>query len=103
MGFFESFEEFLAKYPEGKYAANAYYWMGEIYGFQGDTNKAEAQFLMLIQSFPDDRKTIDGRFKLGKLLFEQGDYTGAREQLDIVAASNTETANLAKAFIRDNL
>ena len=98
-----AFEEFLAKYPEGKYAANAYYWMGEIYGFQGDTNKAEAQFLMLIQSFPDDRKTIDGRFKLGKLLFEQGDYTGAREQLDIVAASNTETANLAKAFIRDNL
>ncbi len=98
-----AFEAFLAKYPQGKYAANAYYWMGEIYGFQGDSDKAEAQFLMLIQAFPDDRKTIDGRFKLGKLLFEQGDYTGAREQLDIVAASNTETANLAKAFIRDNL
>ena len=98
-----AFEQLLAKYPSGQYAANAYYWMGEIYGYQGDTVNAKAQYRVLISQFSNDRKTIDGRFKLGKLLFAEGDRDGAREQLDIVAASNTETANLAKAFIRDNL
>lgn len=98
-----AFEQLLAKYPSGQYAANAYYWMGEIYGYQGDTVNAKAQYRVLISQFGDDRKTVDGRFKLGKLLFAEGDRDGAREQLDIVAASNTETANLAKAFIRDNL
>jgi len=98
-----AFETLLANYPNGKYAANSHYWMGEIYGYEGDTEGAKQQFNTLIQRFPDSRKAVDGRFKLAKLLFQEGDLEGARAQLQIVVASNTETAKLAEAFIRDNL
>jgi len=98
-----AFESLLEKYPNGKYAANSYYWMGEIYGHEGDTARAKQQFNTLIERFPDSRKAIDGRFKLAKLLFQDGDLDGARAQLQIVVDSNTETAKLAEAFIRDNL
>jgi len=96
------FTNLVAKYPNGKYTANAYYWLGEIYLLQNNLPQAENAFAMVTQNFPIHRKAADASFKLGKVYHQMGQTDKARNLLQQVANGNSSAAPLARAYLSDN-
>lgn len=103
-----AFQQFQRDYPDGKYAANAYYWLGELYLVKDppDLESSRQAFAMLISQYPDNSKAADALYKLGKVQFMKGNREKAREYLDLVirqySSSNSTVANLARDFIAEN-
>jgi len=95
-------QEHLARYPDGRYAGNAVYWLGEIYLLKNDLEQSRQWFVQLIDNYPSHRKVPDGKFKLGKVYHLMGNDNQAKTLLNEVAASNSDAASLAKAYLQDN-
>ncbi|MBO4300247.1 MAG: tol-pal system protein YbgF [Desulfovibrio sp.] len=73
------FQSFLQSYPEGRYAANAEYWIGEGYYAQGNYKDALAQFEKVNARYPRHHKNADALLKTGMTLSKMGDKAGAAE------------------------
>ena len=97
-----AFSDLLIDYPEGKYAANAHYWLGEIFLLKGDLESARQWFTRLLDGFPGHRKVPGAQFKLGKVYHLLGDKEKSRVLLDSVAATRSDAARLAKKYIEQN-
>jgi len=93
----------LQDYPQGRYAANAQYWLGETYLLKGDLAQANKWFTQLINEYPGHNKVPDAKFKLGKVYDMQGDKVKARQMLEDVAQSGSSAAGLAKDYINNKL
>lgn len=98
----EAFKAHLQAYPQGEYASNSYYWLGEIYLLKDNLPEAQRWFSDLLAEFPDSRKVPDAQFKLGKVYHLLGDNTRAEELLKIVASSNSDASRLAQRYLQDN-
>lgn len=96
-------QEHLNTYPNGRYSANAVYWLGEIYLLKNDLEQARQWFTRLMTDYPKHRKVPDGKFKLGKVYHLLGNDDQARALLNEVAATSTDAAPLARDYLRDNL
>ena len=59
------FADFLARHPNGLYAPNALYWLGESYYVTENYPLAAEQFRALIERYPAHDKTPGGMLKLG--------------------------------------
>ncbi|MGQ9427276.1 tol-pal system protein YbgF [Gilvimarinus sp. F26214L] len=94
--------EHLAQYPDGRYAANAHYWLGQIYFVQGKMEEARQSFGQVVEDYPDHNKAPEARYKLGQVYFRLGDKTQAKALLEEVAAGGSDSAPLAKNFLRQN-
>lgn len=103
-----AFTQFLQRYPDGEYAANAHYWLGELYLVlePPDLESARQSFALLLSQYPDNSKAPDALYKLGKVQFLKGNREKAREYLDQVitlySGSNTAVVKLANDFIDQN-
>jgi len=97
-----AFRKHIATYPGGEYAANAYYWLGQIYFTQGQLDLAQEQFAELLKNYPDHRKVPDTKFALGKVYFQQGKKAEAKKLIQDVAQGDSRAAALAKTFLQDN-
>jgi tol-pal system protein YbgF len=97
-----AFRKHIALYPNGDLAANAYYWMGQIYLTQGQLDLAQEQFVMLLKTYPNHRKVPDAKFALGKVYFQQGNKTEAKKMIQEVSQGDSNAAALAKTFLQDN-
>ena len=93
----------LETYPESPFAANAHYWLGEIYLLQGDTELARQAFTNIVERHADHPKAMDSRFKLGKIYFQLGEVDRARNLLEQVAQSPGGAAAKARNFLDKNL
>lgn len=104
----EAFKQFLQDYPDGKYAPNANYWLGELYLVitPQDLEAARRAFTMLLEQYPDNSKIPDTLYKLGRVYFLKGNPSKAREYLDRVVGdygdSGSSAVNLARDFIAEN-
>lgn len=104
----DAFQQFLRNYPDGKYAPNAHYWLGELYLVvqPQDLESSRQAFTLLLDQYPDNPKAADAMFKLGKVQFLKGNREKAREYLDRVirdyGSSNSSAVKLAQAFIDEN-
>lgn len=74
------FRNFLQKYPNGKYTANADYWIGECLYAQGKYQDALSQFQNINSSFPRHHKNADALLKAGMSLTKIGDNSGAQQK-----------------------
>lgn len=94
------FQEFLQKYPSGRYAANADYWIGECLYAQGKYQDALARFNAVNATFPTHHKNADALLKAGLTLSRLGDSAGAREKYRAVLVSfpNSEAAGRVRAM-----
>ena len=63
-------QAFIKAYPEGPYVANAHYWLGELYGVNGEYEKALEEFQIVINDFSDSSKLSSAQYKLG-VTYEQ--------------------------------
>ena len=93
----------LETYPGSPFAANAHYWLGEIYLLQGDTEFARQAFTNIVERHADHPKAMDSRFKLGKIYFQLGEVDRARNLLEQVAQSPGGAAAKARNFLDKNL
>ena len=94
-------DAYLQKYPEGKYADNAQYWLGEIYLLQESFDRAELAFSHLIQRFPKSDKRSDALYKLGQVNDRLGNDAKAKTYLQRVIKEypNTASARLADVYL----
>jgi tol-pal system protein YbgF len=104
----QAFQQFQRNYPDGKYAPNAYYWLGELYLVvqPPDLESSRQAFTMLLSQYPDNSKAPDALYKLGKVQYMKGNREKAREYLDQVirryGSTNSSAVKLAKDFIAEN-
>ena len=59
------FKEYLKSFPDGEYAANSQYWIGESYYSQGKYEDALAEFDKVITGYPTGNKVPDAMLKKG--------------------------------------
>ena len=103
-----AFQQFLQRYPDGEYAANAHYWLGELFLVKQppDLEASRQSFALLLSQYPDNSKAPDALYKLGKVQFLKGNREKAREYLDQViklyGGTNNASVKLAKDFIAQN-
>ncbi|NOS89561.1 MAG: tol-pal system protein YbgF [Methylococcaceae bacterium] len=77
----EQFKSYLSTYPEGAYANNAQYWLGEAYRVKQDNDAARLAFNTVINNYPNGSKVPDALLKLGYLEIELKNISKAREYL----------------------
>ena len=97
-----AFTQHLENFPQGKYAANAHYWLGEIYLLKNDLEAARQWFTRLLDGFAGHRKEPDAKYKLGKVYDLLGDKAKAKVLLEEVAASGTDASRLARSYLQQN-
>lgn len=84
-------------YPNGEYADNAYYWLGETYKIKQDADASRAAFEHLLNNYPTSPKVPDAMLKLGFLELEQNNPDKARELFNTILKkyAGSSAANLA--------
>jgi tol-pal system protein YbgF len=102
-----AFNAFLKKYPAGRYAPNAHYWLGELYLVTdpADPEASRQAFMLLLNQYPNNAKVPDALYKLGKVYFIKGNRDQSREYLNRVIREYPDhpAARLAGDFIDQNL
>lgn len=104
----QAFLQFQRNFPAGKYAPNAYYWLGELYLViqPQDLESSRQAFTMLLSQYPDNSKAPDALYKLGKVQFMKGNREKAKEYFDQVisryGSTNSSAVQLARDFLAQN-
>ncbi|HHW4679342.1 MAG TPA: tol-pal system protein YbgF [Xylella sp.] len=94
----ELFLSFLQLYPNGIYAPNALYWLGESYYEMHDFVSAESQFRSLISRYPTHDKASGGLLKQALCQANQGHAADAEHSLEQVLSKypSSDAARLAQ-------
>ena len=97
----------INRFPEGSYAPNVYYWLGQVYAAKSkpDLESATEALEHVIQFYPEHRKVPDAAFKLGQVYNLLGDCKRSRDLLEqVVTVHQGKTvATLAEAYLRDKV
>jgi tol-pal system protein YbgF len=78
----DELRRFLARYPNGQYAANAQYWLGEAYYAARNRESALAEFNKVLADYPQSAKVPDAMLKIAYLHLEQQQNAQARQLLE---------------------
>ncbi|MBT5388363.1 MAG: tetratricopeptide repeat protein [Porticoccaceae bacterium] len=97
-----AFKQHIVDYPSSPFAANAYYWLGEIYLLQGQDELARQSFTAVVEQHVGHSKAMDASFKLGKIYHQLGDVERAKQLLEAAAASGGGVANKARTYLNNN-
>jgi tol-pal system protein YbgF len=92
-----TFQDFLQRYPQGRYAANALYWLGESYYVVRDFDQALPYFQRVLNEYAASAKSPDALLKIGFIHHEQGDLDQAWQVLEKVQADYPDTTAAALA------
>lgn len=94
------FRNFLQQYPNGRYAANADYWIGECLYAEGKYKDALSQFQTVNNSYPSHHKNADALLKAAITLNRLGDKAGADQKFKTLLANfpNSDAARRARAM-----
>lgn len=102
-----AFQMFLLDYPDGKYAPNAYYWLGELYLVikPADLEASRQSFTQLLELYPKHPKEADAMYKLATVYYLKDNKEKSRMWLQKVIADYgngvNSAANKAKAFLKE--
>ena len=98
-----AFKTFVQNYPQGKFADNAQYWLGEANYVQRNFEVALREFGKVVSAHPNSPKRADALLKMGYTYQELKQYDKARLSLNEVVMSypNTTAASLAKKRLQD--
>ena len=93
------FKDLLGRYPQGKYADNSWYWLGESYYVKKNYDDALNSFRTLLAQFPSSAKAPDALFKIGVCQMDKKQKDDARASWQKVVADypRSSAAGLAKA------
>jgi tol-pal system protein YbgF len=71
-------QNMLQKYPSGQFAANAHYWLGELYGLMNKNKQSAAEFNTIVSNYPDSPKVSDAQLKLGLIFASETNWSEAK-------------------------
>lgn len=96
------FRDFLSKYPNGRYAHIAQYWLGEASYAQGEFKQAITDYQTLIDSYPNSPKRAEAMLKIGYSQYELKNYKAAQASLEqlIKTYPGTTEAGQAKNLLK---
>jgi len=77
-----AFKSFIKKYPNGRYAHIAQYWLGEASYARRDFKQAIADYQILIDHYPQSPKMAEAMLKMGYSRWELKAVIGAKTILD---------------------
>jgi tol-pal system protein YbgF len=79
----ESLEKLLTAHPQGEFAGNAQYWLGELYMAltPSQLDAAKAHFVRMLSQFPSHAKVPDALYKLGMIYQQEGEAQRAQVTL----------------------
>lgn len=83
----------LKKYPTGQFAANAHYWLGELYGLMNKHDLALKEFSTVIDKFPDSPRVSDAQLKVGLIYAAQSQWRDAKSAFKTVINHYPGTAS----------
>ncbi|MCK5889362.1 MAG: tol-pal system protein YbgF [Methylococcales bacterium] len=91
------FKKLLRDHPEGKFASNSQYWLGEGYKLTRQTKAAKQAFSRVVNRYARSRKVPDALLKLGYMELDEGNITSARKYLYKITEQypHTTAAHLA--------
>jgi tol-pal system protein YbgF len=87
----QEFAAMLVRYPDGQFADNGVYWLGEIGYVTKDYPAALTHFNRLISDYPGSPKLPGAMLKLGYVYFDQQDMAQARSMLEAVVERFPDT------------
>lgn len=95
-----AFNRLVVDYPNGQYTPNAFYWLGELYLAQQETEQARQSFMQVINLYPDHPKVPDTLYKLGVAYHRLGDTNRAMEYFAQVQSRypQSSAAGLAASY-----
>lgn len=76
------FREQLRRWPEGRYASNALFWLGEIDFTQRDWINAIDRYLQVVEQYPKSQKAPAAWYKMALALIELGEKAKAKRTLE---------------------
>ncbi|MGM0905943.1 MAG: tol-pal system protein YbgF [Pseudomonadota bacterium] len=93
-----AFQSFLKNFPNSTYAANAHYWLGQLFFAKREYSEAKQQFETVVNDYPDSNKRGDCLLKLGAIASEQNKSADAKAYYEQVVKEYPDSteANLAK-------
>ncbi len=86
-------QKMLQKYPSGQFAANAHYWLGELYGLLNKNDQSAAEFTAVIKNYPDSPKVPDAQLKLGLIYAGEFKWSDAKTAFKTVVSRYPGTAS----------
>ncbi|KXU37490.1 hypothetical protein AXE65_03145 [Ventosimonas gracilis] len=95
---------FLHRYPDSQYAANAQYWLGEVYLVKGQPELARAAFAKVVKNWPKHAKVPDALYKQADATQRLAQNEQARRLLREVIEKypNSSAAKLAQRDLQQN-
>jgi tol-pal system protein YbgF len=93
----DAFRGFMQKFPAGKYAHIAQYWLGEANYARREFKQAIKDYQTLINKFPNSPKLIESMLKIGYSYYEMKDYTEATKQLEDLLVKYPKTTEAGQA------
>lgn len=99
-----AFVKLLTDYPDGKFAPNAHYWMGELFMVESDLTGAADSFLKVVTLYPKHWKSADALYKLGEIYFRLDEPNKSKEFLNRAVSQfpDSRSARFASRYLRDN-
>lgn len=96
-----SMRAYLQKYSTGQYAANAHYWLGQLFMVSGENDNAIIEFSEVVKSFSTSAKAPDSMLTLGSLAYTQSQWKEAREWWEDVIKKypTSAAAEIAKNYL----
>lgn len=95
-------QKMLQKYPSGQFAANAHYWLGELYGLTGKSEQSSKEFNTIVNDFPSSPKVSDAQLKLGMIYASDLKWREAKAAFKKVVSRypGTASAHLASEQLK---
>lgn len=92
------FEGLLKEFPDGEYADNSQYWLGEAYKVNQNLESAKLAFTKVVSYHPMSPKVPDALLKLGYIELEQSNTPKARDYFTKITVNypGTTAAHLAE-------
>lgn len=79
-----AFKEYLRRHPDGQFAANAHYWLGDLYFQQKNLKQAELELNLVITQYSTSGKAPDAQLKLATIHAQQGNTEQARQEFKTI-------------------
>jgi len=87
-----AFNQQLDQYPDGEYADQAWYWLGETRFAQSDHDKAHNAFKYVADHYPNSVKHAAALLKLGQISQQQNNHADAREYYQRLIQSHPDSS-----------
>ncbi|MBT5229919.1 MAG: tol-pal system protein YbgF [Methylococcales bacterium] len=99
----KAFDGFMLDFPNGRFADNAQYWLGETRYVQNNREEALASFKTLLARFPNSPKVAGAQLKMGYIYAASGEVGKAKTVLNQLLKQHpgSTMARLAKKKLSD--